>query len=95
MDNFKHDEGKLRYSLLDFTFLKQIVKIREYGVKKYRDPEGWKKVPDAKQRYKEALLRHIFAWAEGEEVDPESGLPHLAHAACNIMFIFGLKGELL
>lgn len=33
--------------------------------------------------YYDAANRHINAWFEGEEVDPDSGLPHLAHAlAC-------------
>lgn len=33
--------------------------------------------------YVDAAQRHLNAWFEGEEVDPDSGLPHLAHAlAC-------------
>lgn len=33
--------------------------------------------------YKDALDRHMGAWFEGEDNDPDSGLPHLAHAlAC-------------
>lgn len=35
----------------------------------------------------ESLLRHVFAFKEGENTDPESGLSHLGHAACNIMFL--------
>jgi hypothetical protein len=34
-----------------------------------------------------ALLRHLFAWWRGEELDPESGLSHLAHAGCCLMFL--------
>lgn len=33
--------------------------------------------------YYDAASRHLNAWFEGESVDPDSGLPHLAHAlAC-------------
>lgn len=33
--------------------------------------------------YVDALFRHIAAWFEGDDIDPDSGLPHLAHAlAC-------------
>lgn len=29
--------------------------------------------------YYDAMLRHLFAWYTGEDVDPESGESHLAH----------------
>jgi len=34
-----------------------------------------------------ASLRHIFAWIAGEEKDPESGISHIAHATCNLVFL--------
>lgn len=34
-----------------------------------------------------AALRHLFAFARGEDRDPESGLSHLAHAGCCILFL--------
>ena len=33
------------------------------------------------------LMRHMAAWQRGEENDPESGLPHLAHAMCNLRML--------
>ena len=33
------------------------------------------------------LMRHLAAWQRGEEVDAESGLPHLAHAMCNLRML--------
>jgi hypothetical protein len=33
--------------------------------------------------YYDALMRHMARWFEGEDIDPDSGLPHLSHAlAC-------------
>lgn len=82
----KADEGKLKISLVPTEIIRAVARVRMFGTEKYKDPENWRNVE--KQRYKDALLRHILAWWEDENsVDEESGLPHLAHAACNIAFI--------
>jgi hypothetical protein len=56
------------------------------GAKKY-SPDNWKSVPDGKRRYYSAALRHLAAWREGEKLDPETGLPHLSHALCCLLFM--------
>jgi hypothetical protein len=33
------------------------------------------------------LIRHMFAWYRGQDRDPDTGLPHLAHAMCNLLFL--------
>lgn len=81
----KDDDGKRLWSLVSWSSMEEIVKVLEYGAKKYA-PENWRHVPDAKERYKNALLRHVIAWASGETNDPETGLSHLAHAGCCILF---------
>jgi hypothetical protein len=50
-------------------------------------------VPEAPRRYTAALLRHLAAREQGEVCDPESGLLHAAHMACNAMFILELELE--
>ena len=57
-----------------------------FGSAKYSD-NNWKKVDMLKQRYYNALMRHINAWWEGEKNDPETNMHHLAHAGCCILFL--------
>ena len=85
----KADAGKLRISLVPTGIIREIARVRMYGTKKYGDPENWKKVE--KERYKDALLRHILAYIDDPDgVDEESGLPHLSHVACNVAFLIEL-----
>lgn len=41
--------------------------------------------------YYDALRRHTIRWFEGEENDPESGLPHLAHALACLAILVDAK----
>lgn len=85
----KFDYNKLRWSLLPFQALKEIVKVLEFGAQKY-EVDNWKRVEGARGfdgRYANALLRHVIAYCSGEEIDPESGFSHLAHAGCNCLFL--------
>ncbi len=82
----KADAGKIRFSLLPLQPVIEIIKVLEYGAKKYA-PDNWQKVPHSRTRYFDACQRHILAWWDGEKTDPESGLPHLAHAACCLLFL--------
>lgn len=79
------DEGKLRWDLLPFTELEDVVQVLEFGAKKY-SAHNWRKGMPVHKVFN-STLRHLFAWWRGEDIDPESGLPHLAHAICNILFI--------
>lgn len=87
----KHDQNKLRYSLIPAGALEAIVGVLEYGATKYA-PNNWKHVENARERYYNASMRHIQAWWPGEQNDPETSLPHLAHAACSLMFLMWLDG---
>lgn len=89
----KADEGKPILSLVPKQIIYSIEKVRRYGVAKYKDPDNWKKV--SAQRYWEAVLRHtLAAWNDFRAKDPESGLMHIEHIACNLAFIIEIiKGE--
>lgn len=81
----KADKGKLELSLVNPELVKAVAEVRMYGTEKYGDSENWRKVKP--KRYVDALYRHLLAYIEGNEVDEESGLSHLAHMACNISFL--------
>ena len=61
-----------------------VVDVLSFGARKYSD-DNWKKVEP--HRYIDALYRHLNAHHKGEKVDAESGLPHLAHATCCLLFL--------
>jgi hypothetical protein len=82
----KFDGGKLQYGLLPPNSLKDVVQVLTFGAEKY-EIDNWKRVPDAKRRYFDAANRHIWAYKAGEINDPETGVNHLAHAICCLMFI--------
>lgn len=88
----KADQGKPRPSLVPVSLIRAVTHIREFGCKKYKDPENWRKVDV--QRYRDALYRHWLAYLSGEKLDPESGMPHLWHVACNVAFLIDLEKEI-
>ena len=82
----KFDQDKPDWSLLPLNLLTGIVKVLSFGAKKY-NRENWRKVPDAKNRYSAALMRHFSAWQADEKDDPETGLSHLYHMGCCLLFL--------
>lgn len=86
----KFDNGKRPFDLLPVVATEHVVDVLGYGASKY-GPENWRNLEDPMRRYYAAALRHLFAWKRGEVYDPESGLPHLAHAACGLMFLLDLE----
>ena len=90
----KKDAGKVELSTVPKEIDEAIARIRMYGNAKY--PEGgrdnWKQVDP--QRHWEATLRHVNeARADFRKIDPESGYPHIWHAACDIAFVIALMGK--
>ena len=81
----KFDAEKLPLDLLAFEALEGTAEVLRFGAKKYgahnwREGMSW-------SRLFAALLRHLFLWARGKDYDAESGLRHLDHAACCLMFL--------
>lgn len=88
----KNDKEKDRWELMQYAFITEVCKVITFGAIKYA-PDNWKEVPNGRARYFAASIRHILAWWGGERNDPESGLHHLAHVGCCLMFLFSLEVE--
>lgn len=82
---YRHNSGKPQWSLVDFEALKPMVDVLGYGAKKYA-PNNWMKGLPYTQVI-DSLMRHLVAFQNGEDIDQESGLPHVGHIACNAMFL--------
>ena len=88
----KYDQGKLRYSLIPPAAMKGMAEVLTFGANKY-EPGRWKTVPNAKERYLDAAMRHLEAYRSGEVLDPESHLSHLRHALTNLAFLVAFEEE--
>lgn len=81
----KKDYDKPPMQLLPTAALVEISKVLEFGAKKY-SAENWRNGLEWSRLFG-AALRHIFAHKDGEDLDSETGLSHLAHAGCCILFL--------
>ena len=88
----KHDAGKLQWSLMPFGALQEVVKVLEFGSKKYA-PNNWQYVDNAEERYWNAAVRHLIAYKTESDTDSETGLSHLAHATCCLLFLQHFNNE--
>ena len=82
----KYDEGKPRLAEMVIDFkepLLELCKVWEFGANKY-SKSNWKQVENGKDRYTNAMLRHLFA-EEDNPVDDESLLLHASHIAFNAL----------
>lgn len=81
----KFDKGKAPLSLINRAALEAEARVLEFGANKY-GLLNWQNGMEHR-RLVDAVLRHVTAYADGEELDPESGLSHLAHARSGLGFL--------
>lgn len=92
MSSIKLDKGKLRWDLVPWKHFEDVVGVISYGAEKY-SVNNWQGLEDFDNRFFAASLRHLMAWRQGALIDEESGLPHLAHAICGLLFLMHGKEE--
>lgn len=81
----KFDSGKPMLDLIDPLAIEGLAAVLTFGAKKYA-AHNWRGGLSY-SRLIAALLRHLFAILRGEDIDPESGLPHVDHVGCCWMFL--------
>lgn len=80
----RFDSGKPNWHLVHFRSLEPLVRVLEFGASKY-GTFNWQK-PFEKERILNSAMRHLMKLMDGEELDSESGLPHIGHLMANAMF---------
>lgn len=89
MSGLKNDGEKVRWELVPPDAVNEVAKVLTFGAHKYAD-RNWEKGMEWSRVYG-ALQRHMAAWWGGEDTDSETGLSHLAHAGCCIMFLLSYE----
>jgi len=87
----KFDKDKPEWDLVPWEAFAPVVDILTQGAKKYA-PNNWQLCEDPK-RYRDAMLRHMMSYMQGEKVDEESGHPHMSHVICNALFLTWLDSQ--
>ena len=88
----KFDTEKPRTYLLPPKALMEVSRVLTIGAEKY-DEQNWRKLDNLQNRYTGATLRHLFAHMDGEKLDPETNLSHIAHAVCCLLFKLEIELE--
>lgn len=88
-EGMKYDADKPDFSLLSSYAITELASVLTFGARKYAS-HNWRK-GIAQSRLISAAMRHLFAHLAGIDKDPETGLSHLSHAMCCIMFAIELS----
>jgi hypothetical protein len=83
----KFDSGKPDWAILPLAASEEIIKVFEFGAAKYARGNFLQGNGLSYIRVLNSTLRHVYSFMRGENLDPESGLSHLAHAGCNIYML--------
>jgi len=89
----KKDQNKAPIHLVPPQCIIGVAKVMGFGQDKYDEYNYRKGEGLDYMRLYDAAQRHMIAWSLGEDIDPESGLPHLDHAAASIMMLKDLQSR--
>jgi hypothetical protein len=73
---------KTPLALIPPIAMEQTAWVHKLGSAKY-GPFNWRATGVCATTYVAAIMRHLNAWRDGEDLDPESGISHIAHVACS------------
>ena len=88
-------EAKAKISDTPTVSIQALGQVHTHGAAKY-GRFNWREHTVSASVYYDAAFRHLADWFDGEDTDPESGLPHLAHvmACASIILDAGANGKL-
>jgi len=84
----RYNEGKPMMSLVPPIAMTEVAKVLTYGAQKYAKNNWLKGRPH--MEFIDSMERHVAEWKKCIDIDPESGLHHISHAACNLMMLLEL-----
>lgn len=89
-------EGKIPYEKLPWKVLEGDAQVHASGAAKYGE-RNWRLDKILASTYEGAIMRHFTAWANGEDIDPDSGWSHLYHirACCAVMLDAEAHGTMI
>tara|TARA_B110000971_G_scaffold203782_1_gene224590 strand:+ start:697 stop:1023 length:327 start_codon:yes stop_codon:yes gene_type:complete len=84
----KFDTGKPPINLVPSEAIIAAANVFAFGAQKYGENNWRRDLNDFPvSRHYASIMRHMLAWNSGEDIDPESGLPHLHHAMTQLMIL--------
>lgn len=89
----KFDKNKLRWTLIPWDAMTDVVRVFMYGAHKYGD-RNWELGMD-RDRLVDAVLRHLTRYMCGEKEDNETGISHLAHAIASLLMLIAYKARMM
>lgn len=81
----KYDHNKPMVDLIPMEAIFGLGEVLAFGAKKYNKANWSKGI--LYSRLIAATIRHVFKFANGEDLDEESNLNHIDHAMCNLVFL--------
>jgi hypothetical protein len=87
----KYDDTKARYDLIPPELLEATAQVLTFGAMRYGS-RNWENGMSWGRVFA-ALMRHLWAWWRGEKADPDTGMSHLWHAACNVAFLIAYENR--
>jgi hypothetical protein len=90
----KYDNDKIPMALVPAEAIEKVAKVLSFGATKY-GANNWRDDGHSTPytRTYSSILRHLSAWSKGEDIDPESGQEHLAHATTQLMILMIHQAE--
>lgn len=84
-EGMKFDADKVRLDLIPYQAIEQVARVLTFGAAKYGE-YNWARGINY-SRLVRAAINHLQLWFRGQKHDQETGISHLAHAACCILFL--------